>query len=177
VDKDPDFVFYDPRTKRVLVCHGDAGVITAIDPGRAEIIGKVPLGGGAEAAVVDNAGKGFVDLEEEATVVSFDPQQLKVLAKWPITGCKAPTGLAMDPSTSRLFIGCRSKVLAVMDASTGKVIATLPIGERVDAVVFDATRKLVFASNGDGTVSVIRQNSADSYASLGDIKTWPSARL
>jgi len=112
VDKDPDCIFYDPRTKRVLVCHGDAGVITAIDPGRAEIIGKVPLGGGAEAAVVDNAGKGFVNLEEEAIVVSFDPQQLKVLAKWSITGCKTPTGLAMGSSTSRLFIGCRSKVLA-----------------------------------------------------------------
>jgi DNA-binding beta-propeller fold protein YncE len=176
VDKGPDFTFYDARSNRVLVCHGEAEVITAIDPARTEVIGKVALDGGAEAAVVDNTGRGFVNLEEQAAVVSFDPQQLKVAAKWPITGCKTPTGLAIDSSTSRLFIGCRSKVLAVMDATNGKVITTLPIGERVDAVAFDPAKKLIFASNGDGTISVIKQNSADSYTSLGDIKTWPSAK-
>jgi DNA-binding beta-propeller fold protein YncE len=176
VDKDPDFTFYDPGTKRVLVCHGDAAAITAIDPEKQEVIGKIDLGGGAEAAVVDGKGTGFVNLEEESTVVSFDPQRLTVQQKWPITGCKTPTGLAMDTSNSRLFIGCRSKVLAVMDASNGKVITTLPIGERVDAVAFDAENKLIFASNGGGTVSVIRQKSPNDYESVGDIRTQPSAK-
>src|SRR5581483_11951872 len=121
-------------------------------------------------------GKGFVNLEEESAVVAFDPAQLKVLSRWPITGCKTPTGLAMDRSNARLFIGCRSKVLAVMDANNGKVLATLPIGERVDAVAFDPGKKLIFASNGDGTVSVIKQDDPDHYTSVGDIRTQPSAK-
>jgi DNA-binding beta-propeller fold protein YncE len=176
VAKDPDFVFYDPQTKRVLVCHGDAAAITAIDPEKEAVIGKVDLGGGAEAAVVNGKGTGFVNLEEEAMVVSFDPKALTVKQKWPIAGCKTPTGLAIDAPNSRLFIGCRSKVLAVMDSETGKVITTLPIGDRVDAVAFDAANKLIFASNGDGTVSVVRQNSADQYESVGDIQTQKSAK-
>jgi len=176
VGKDPDFVFYDPQTKRVLVCHGDAAAITAIDPDKQEVIGKVDLGGGAEAAVVDSKGTGFVNLEESATVVSFDPKGLSVKQKWPITGCKTPTGLAMDRSSARLFIGCRSKVLAVMDAASGKVITTLPIGERVDAVAYDPDNKLIFASNGEGTVSVVHQKSADEYESVGEITTQQSAK-
>jgi YVTN family beta-propeller protein len=176
VGKDPDFIFYDPQTKRVLVCHGDAAAITAIDPDKEAVIGKIDLGGGAEAAVVNGKGTGFVNLEEAATVVSFDPQNLTVKQKWPITGCKTPTGLAMDTANSRLFIGCRSKVLAVMDASNGKVITTLPIGDRVDAVSYDPDSKLIFASNGDGTVSVIRQKSANEYESVGDIQTQRSAK-
>ncbi|MGI9074915.1 MAG: YncE family protein [Bryobacteraceae bacterium] len=176
VAKDPDFTFYDPQTKRVLVCHGDAAAITAIDPEKQEVVGKIDLGGGAEAAVLNGKGAGFVNLEEEATVVSFDPQRLTVGQKWPITGCKTPTGLAMDASNSRLFIGCRSKVLAIMDASNGKVITTLPIGERVDAVAFDAENNLIFASNGGGTVSVVRQKSSNKYESVGDIRTQQSAK-
>jgi YVTN family beta-propeller protein len=176
VEKDPDFIFYDTQTKRVLVCHGDAAAITAIDPDKQEVIGKIDLGGGAEAAVVDGKGTGFVNLEESATVVSFDPKILSIKQKWPIAGCKTPTGLAMDRSSSRLFIGCRSKVLAVMDANNGKVVATLPIGERVDAVAYDPDSKLIFASNGEGTISVIRQKSADEYESVGDIATQQSAK-
>ncbi len=176
VSKDPDFTFYDGSTNRVFVCHGDSAVITAIDPDKQSIIGKVELGGGAEAAVVDGKGNGFVNLEESATVVNFDPEKLTVKAKWPIAGCKTPTGLAIDAANSRLFIGCRSKVLAVMDAKSGKVVTTLPIGERVDAVAYDADNKLIFTSNGGGTVSVIKQNSADSYSSESDIQTQPSAK-
>lgn len=129
VPKDPDFIVYDPHIKRVLVCHGDAAVITAIDPEKEEVIGKVDLGGGAEAAVLNGKGDGFVSLEEAGQVVRFDPMALTVKQKWPITGCKTPTGLAIDNQNSRLFIGCRSKVLAVMDATNGKVITTLPIGD------------------------------------------------
>ena len=176
VPADPDFVFYDSGTKRVLVCHGDAAAITAIDPDKEAVIGKVDLGGGAEAAVVNGKGTGFVNLEEASTVVSFDPNALTTKNKWPITGCKTPTGLAMDDSNSRLFIGCRSKVLAVMDANDGKVIETLPIGDHVDAVAFDRQDKLIFASNGEGTISVIKENGPDNYQSLGEIPTQQSAK-
>jgi DNA-binding beta-propeller fold protein YncE len=87
VDKDPDVVFYDQNTKRILVCHGDAAVISAIDPEKETVIGKVDLGGGAEASVVDGKGNGFVNLEELAQVVAYDPRTLAVKAKYPITGC------------------------------------------------------------------------------------------
>ena len=140
------------------------------------MIGKIELGGGAEAATLNGKGTGFVNLEAAATVVSFDPSALTVKQKWPITGCEKPTGMAIDASNSRLFIGCRSKVLAVLDAESGKVITTLPIGDRVDAVVFDADNQLIFASNGDGTVSVIRQKSPNEYESVGDIQTQRSAK-
>jgi DNA-binding beta-propeller fold protein YncE len=176
VPKDPDFIFYDARSKRVLVCHGDAAMITAIDPEKEAAVGQIELGGGAEAAVVDSHGTGFVNLEEQAEVVAFDPQTLTVKTKYPIAGCKTPTGLAIDTVNSRLFIGCRSKVLAVMDATNGKVIATLPIGERVDAVAYDPDHKVIFTSNWDGTVSVIQQRSANEYASAGEIRTQPSAK-
>lgn len=176
VSKDPDFTFYDAHTKHVLVCHGDAAQITVIDPEKETAIGKIDLGGGAEAAVVNSKDSGFVNLEEEAAVVNFDPKGMSVLHKWPITGCKTPTGLAIDDKNSRLFIGCRSRVLAVMDATNGKVITTLPIGERVDAVAFDADNKMIFASNWDGTISVIRQKGPDQYESVGDIATEKSAK-
>lgn len=176
VPKGPDFIFYEPLTKRVLVCHEVAEAITALDPEKGVIIGKIDLGGGPEAAVVNGKGVGFVNMEAAAMVVSFDPQALLVKKRWPIPGCKAPVPLAMDVSNSRLFIGCRSKVLAVMDADSGKVITTLPIGDTVDAVVFDPDNKMIFASNGDGTISVIRQKSANVYESIGTIATQETAK-
>ena len=160
VAADPDFVFYDANADRVFVCHGDAAAITMIDPGKETVVGKIALPGGAEAAVVNGKGTGFVNLESLSKVASFDPERLTVKQQWPITGCKTPTGLAMDPQDSRLFIGCRSGVLAVMDSNNGRVLTTLPIGSGVDAVVFDQADHLIFASNWDGTVSVIRQKSA-----------------
>lgn len=176
VDKDPDFIFYDPQTNRVFVCHGDAAELTAIDPQTEAIVGKIALGSGAEAAVLDGKGNGYVNLEDSSEVVNFDPKALTVKQKWPITGCKTPTGLAMDRENNRLFIGCRSRVLAVMDAANGKVLTTLPIGDRVDAVAYDVDNKMIFASNWDGTVSVIREKNADDYESVGDIQTQQSAK-
>jgi len=176
VGRDPDFIRFDAGSGRVLVCHGDAAAVTEIDPEKEAVIGEIDLGGGAEATVIDAHGMGFVNLEQEAVVVNYDPASLQVKHRFPITGCQTPTGMAMDAGHERLFIGCRSKVLAVMDASTGQVIATRPIGSRVDAVVFDEDSKLIFCSNGDGTVSVIHQKSADEYESIGDIRTEPGAK-
>ena len=176
VPRGPDFIFYDPLTKRVLVCHEDAAEITALDPEKGIIIGKIDLGGGPEAAVLNGKGRGFVNLEAAATVVTFDPKVLTVKQKWPIPGCKAPVPLAMDTANSRLFIGCRSRVLAVMNADTGKVITTLPIGDTVDAVVYDPDNRVIFASNGDGTITVIRQEDADEYELIGTVTTQKSAK-
>ncbi len=120
VADDQDFVRYDPQTHRILVRHGDVAALTAIDPDKDEVIGKIDLGGGAEASTLDEKDNGFVNLEAEAMVASFDPSALTIKQKWPITGCAKPTGMAIDAADSRLFIGCRSKVLAVMDAGTGQ---------------------------------------------------------
>jgi len=177
--EDPDFAFYDPQANRVLVCHGGVAVITAIDPEKEAVIGKIDLGGSGrtEGVVVNGKGTSFVNLRgEPAMVATFDSQTLTVKQKWPIIGCKTPTGLAMDAMNSRLFIGCRSKVMAVMDSNTGQVVTALPIGDRVDGVAFDPDSKLIFASNGDGTVSVIRQKNANDYESVGDIATQNSAK-
>jgi DNA-binding beta-propeller fold protein YncE len=176
VPKGPDFVFYDPSTNRVLVCHEDAAAITLIDPARAVAVGRIDLGGGPEAAVISGKGVGFVNIEAAAAVVSFDPRTLSVRTKWPIQGCSAPVPLAIDNSNSRLFIGCRSKVLAVMNADNGKVITTLPIGDTVDAVIFDTDSRTIFASTGDGTISVIHQENADQYRLIGAIPTQKSAK-
>ena len=176
VDADPDFIFYDPQTSRVFVCHGDASELSVIDPAKDAVIGKIKLDSGAEAAVVHDKNNGFVNLEDTAEVAHFDPTAMTVEHTWPITGCKQPTGLAMDHSAERLFIGCRSRVLAVMDASDGKVITTLPIGDHVDAVAYDPDNKLIFASNGDGTVSVVRENGPNDYQTLGDIQTQKSGK-
>jgi len=176
VGEDPDYIFYDAGTRKVFVCHGDAKIISVIDPEKQAVVGKVDVGDKAEAAVVDGKGNGFVNLEEEAAVAHFDTHTLAVKNKWPITGCKTPTGLAIDVPNSRLFIGCRSKVLAVMDSTNGKVLTTLPIGERTDAAAFDADTKLIFASNGGGTVSVVIQKSASEYESAGEIQTQKSAK-
>jgi DNA-binding beta-propeller fold protein YncE len=176
VAKGPDFIFFVPQTDQILVCHEDGAAITAINPERQTVTGKIDLGSEAESAVVDSSGRGFVNLEKENTLLEFDPAALAVKQRWPITGCKAPTPLAVDIANSRLFIGCRSRVLAVMDANNGRVIATLPIGDTVDGVVFDAESKLIFASNSDGTISVIRQKSPNDYESLSDIHTQRTAK-
>src|SRR5215475_12871555 len=176
VPKGPDFILYDPLMKRVLICHEDAAAITVVDPEKSEVVGIISLGSGPEAAVVSGKGVGFVNLEAQSMVARFDPRALVVKEKWPITGCKGPVPLAMDFSSERLFIGCRSKVLAVMNANNGKVITTLPIGDTVDAVVFDPDTKTIFASNGEGTVSVVRQKTADEYELVGSIETQKSAK-
>lgn len=177
VPQGPDYVFYDSQTNRVFVCHGAAAEISAIDPDTESVTGKVDLGSGAEGAAVNAKGIGFVNLRESAMVATFDPRDLTVKHKWPITGCKTPTGLAMDDPNSRLFIVCRNKVLAVMDSNSGTVITTLPIGEKVDGVAFDSATRLIFASNGDdGTISVVRQKSANEYEALPDIETQKSAK-
>src|SRR5271157_1627607 len=161
----PDAIIYDPASKRVFTFNGDG-----------KVAGTVDLGGGPEFAAADGAGKVFVNLEEENMTVAFDSQQLKVLNKWPLDPCKTPTAMAMDRKNRRLFIGCRSRVAAIVNVDTGKVIQTLPIGDHVDAAAFDSEAGLVFFSNGDGTINVIHQDSPDHYTAVDTIQTAPRAK-
>jgi len=174
--KKPDAVLYDPATKRVFTFNGDGESATAIDAATGEVAGTVELGGGPEAGVADGKGSVFVNLEAKAEVVKFDSRKLAVLAHWPLAPCKTPTGMALDRKNGRLFVGCRSKVMAVVDTESGKVITTLPIGGGVDGTVFERSSGNIFNSNGDGTVTVIHQDSPDNYTVVETVQTQPGAK-
>jgi len=133
-------------------------------------------GGGPEFAVADGAGYVFNNLEDQSQVLKINSRTLRVEAHWPTAPCSSPSSMAMDRANRRLFIGCRSKVMAVINADTGRVITTLPIGDHVDATAFDSETKLIFNSNGEGTVTVIREDSADQYSVVQTVKTLPRAK-
>lgn len=169
--KKPDFILYEPVTKRVFTFNGDSADATVIDAAKAEVIGRVDLGGGPEAAIDDGKGNIYVNLEEKGEVVQFDARTLAVKNTWPLAPCGTPTGMDIDRKNGRLFVGCRSKVMAVLDTHNGKVIATLPIGTGVDAVAFDESSGNIFNSNGDGTLTVIHQDTPDKYTVVENAAT------
>ncbi len=174
--KNPDSIIYDPATRRVFAFNGRDASATVIDAADAKVAGTIPLGGQPEFAAADGAGHVFVNLEDKNEVLRLDARDLKVLDRWPIAPAKAPVSMAIDPRTHRLFVGCRSKALVVLNADTGAAVATVPIGERVDATAFDPETKLVLSSCGDGTVAVVRQESADTYSAVETVKTRPNSK-
>ncbi len=174
--KKPDAYVYDPATKRVFTFNGDGKSATAIEAATGQVAGSVELGGAPEAGAADGKGNVFVNLEAEAEVVKFDSRKLTVSAHWPLAPCKTAVGMAIDRKNNRLFVGCRSKIMAVVDASNGKVITTLPIGSGVDGTVFDPSSGNIFNSNGEGTVTVIHQDSPDKYSVVETVQTQPGAK-
>jgi DNA-binding beta-propeller fold protein YncE len=174
--KNPDAIIYDPASKRVFAFNGRSASATAIDAAEGKVVeskavGTVELGGQPEFAAADGAGHVFVNLEDKNTLVKFDAKELKVLERWPLAPGETPTGLSMDTHNKRLFVGCRNKLLVVVNAEDGKVVAKQPIGERVDATAFDPETGLVFASCGDGTVTVVHQDGPDKYSLVQTLKT------
>jgi len=175
--KGPDCIIYDPFSDRVFSFNGESNNSSVVDPNALKQVGTVDLGGGPEFAVSDGKGKIYNNLEDKNSLDVIDVTSLKVIANYPIAPGGGPTGLAMDIKNGRTFSGCReNKGLEVVDVHTGKVITTLPIGAGVDAVAFDPELKLVFASCGDGTVTIIKQISADSYSVIQTLKTQNRAR-
>ena len=176
VGKKPDAIIFDPATSRVFAFNGESNSATAIDAASGKVAGTVDLGGGPEYAAADGKGYVFNNLEDESQVLKINSRDLKVEQRWPTAPCSSPSSMAMDRSNRRLFLGCRSKVMAVMNADTGQVITTLPIGDHVDATAFDPETKLIFNSNGEGTVTVIHQDSPDKYSLVETVKTVPRAK-
>jgi hypothetical protein len=172
----PDAIIYDPATSRVFAFNGDGNSATAIQASDGKVAGTIDLGGGPEFAVADDEGHVFDNLEDQSLVVRIDSRNLKLEQRWPTAPCQSPSSMAMDRPNRRLFIGCRSKVMAVMNADTGQIITTLPIGDHVDATAFDAERHLIFNSNGEGTITVIHQDSPDKYSVVESVKTVPHAK-
>jgi YVTN family beta-propeller protein len=172
--KKPDAILFDPATSRVFAFNGGSNSATVIDAKEGKVAGTVDLGGGPEFAAADGNGYVFNNLEDEGMVLKIDAKKMTVDQRWKV--CDAPSSMAMDRENRRLFIGCRSKLMAVMNADTGKVITTLPIGDHVDATAYDVESKLIFNSNGEGTVTVIRQESPDKYSIVETVKTLPRAK-
>jgi DNA-binding beta-propeller fold protein YncE len=176
VGKGPDGIYYDPATKRVFTNNHGSHDITAIDAKTGQVVGTIKVEGDGESAVIAD-GLVYVNIEDTNEVVTFDPKSFEVKKRFPISVAKTPTGLAYDPKTKRLFIGCRNDPkMVVMDAATGNVITSFPIGRGVDYAAFDPQAKLIFFSCSEGVLNVFHEKSADSYEDAGPVKTQPSAR-
>ena len=174
--KKPDAIIYDPATSRVFAFNGGGNSATAIDAATGKVAGTVDLKGGPEFAAADGQGFVYNNLEDENLVLKIDANKLTVEQRWPTAPCASPSSMAIDRTNHRLFLGCRSKVMAVMNADTGQIITTLPIGDHVDATAFDPETKLIFNSNGEGSVTVIHQDAADKYSAVETVKTLPRAK-
>lgn len=172
----PDAIVYEAGTKRVFTMNGRSDDTTAINVADGTVAGTLALGGKPEFAVADGKGTIYVNLEDKSELVHFDAQKLVVLNRWPMTPCEDPSGLAADWSSRRLFAGCHNKMMAVIDADSGKIVATVPIGEGVDANAFDPGTNLAFASTGDGNLTIAHEDSADKYTLVVNLPTQRSAR-
>jgi YVTN family beta-propeller protein len=176
VGKGPDGIYFDRASNRVFTNNHGSHDITAIDPAAGKVVGTVAIEGAGEQAVSGPGGLIYVNLEDKAEVAVFDPKTLAVKKRFPIGIAKTPTGLAVDVERNRLFVACRSEMMVVMDAQTGKVIAHIPIGAGVDAAGFDPASHRIFASNNDGTLNIIQEKSADQYEDLGSIVIHPTGK-
>src|SRR5207244_9620100 len=177
VGKGPDGIYYDERTNRVFTNNHGSHDVTAIDAATGDVVGTVKVEGDGEQAVIGKDGLIYLNSEEAGEVAVFDPKSLEVKKRFPIGVAKTPTGLAYDAKTNRLFIGCRNEPkMVVMDAASGKVINSFPIGKGVDYAGFDPDAHLIFFSCGDGNLSIYREKSADVYEDAGAVKTQPSAK-
>jgi hypothetical protein len=160
---DADAICYEPVTRRIFTFNGDSHNATIIDAVRAQIVGTLSLDGQPEFAQTDGRGAIFVNIEDKDEVLKIDAAGAKVSERWPLPARSNPSSMGIDLQHNRLFVGCRNQTLLVVDSLSGETVATLPIGKWVDATVYDPVRRRVFACCGDGTLTVVRQDSADSY--------------
>jgi YVTN family beta-propeller protein len=175
--ENPDAIFYDDFSKKLYTCNGKSKNISVIDPMTEKVVATIPVGGRPETAVSNNAGKIFVNIEDKSEIVEINAVSLEIKNRWNISPGEAPTGLAIDTKTNRLFAGCGdNKLLIVLDATDGKVVAKIDIGDGCDGVAFDAAAGLIYTSDGEGTLSVIKEETKDKFVKLASIPTKKSAR-
>ena len=172
----PDGILYDAASQRVFAFNGRSNDVTAIDAATGKVVGTVALQGKPEFPVSDGKGDIYANIEDKSEIVQIDPKTLKLNKRWPLAPCEEPSGLAMDPAARRLFSVCDNQKMAIVDADSGKVVATVNIGKGPDAAAYDPESKLVFSSNGEGTLTVVSQESADQYTVVADVPTEKSAR-
>lgn len=176
VGENPDAILYDPASKRVFTFNGRSDDVTAIDAAKGTVVGTIKVDGKPEFAASDEKGEVFVNIEDKSELMALDPNKLQVKSRWPLAPCEEPSGLAIDRKHRRLFSGCSNKLMAVVDADSGKVISTQPIGGGVDANGFDAETGLAFASCGEGVLTVVHEDSADKFSVVENVPTERGAR-
>ena len=174
--EDADAIVYDSVSNRVFTLNGDAHSSTVIDPREGKVITNLPLGGKPEYGVSAGDGKVYANLTDTSEVVEIDAKGATVTRRWPTTPCRQPVAMAIDTAHHRLFSGCRSGLMAVSDYQAGKVVATLHIGTGVDGAGYDAASGNAFASNADGTLTVIHQDTPDQYHVIENVQTPMGAR-
>jgi len=175
--KNPDAIIYDPASKRVFAFNGSSKDATAIDAKTGSVAGTIALGGKPEFAVADEKSQVFVNIEDTSEIVQFDSNKLEIVSRWKIAPGEEPSGLAMDRKHRRLFSVCSNKLMVVVDADSGRVVTTLPIGPGTDAAGFDSETGFAFSSNGgDGTVTVAHEDTPDKFAVVENVPTLRRAR-
>ncbi len=172
----PDAIVYEPETQRIFTMNGRSQDTTAISAADGTVAGTLALGGKPEFAVADGKGNIYVNIEDKSELVHFDAKTLTIRDRWPMAPCQEPSGLAADWRSRRLIAGCGNKLMAVINADNGKVVATVPIGEGVDANAFDPETDLAFASTGDGNLTVAHEDEPDKYTVVATVPTKKSAR-
>jgi YVTN family beta-propeller protein len=173
--QNPDAIFYEPYSKKIITCNGRSKNLTIIDPSTNTVIDSVAVGGKPETAVSDGAGKLFVNIEDKNEIVVVDTKTFKVLNHWSIAPGESPTGLSIDKITNRLFAGCE-KLLMVIDATNGKIVDKITIGDGCDGTTFDPATKNIFTSNGEGTMTVIHEDNSNKYTVVENVITKKGAR-
>jgi len=172
----PDAIMYEPFTKKIITCNGRGRNLSIIDPVSNKLVDSIDVGGKPETAVSNGAGKFYVNIEDKNEIVEVNLKTMKVEAHWPLAPAEEPTGLVFDTKTNRLFAGCGNKLLVAVNAANGKVIGTFPIGDGCDGAAFDPETKNIFTSNGDGTMSVFKEKSADNIEMTTTVTTKRGAR-
>jgi hypothetical protein len=174
--EDADAIIYDPSSDRVFTFNGDAHSSTVINPQDGKLVTNIALGGKPEYGATAGDGMVYANITDNSEVVEIDAKKLSVSHRWSTEPCKQPVSMAIDTKNHRLFSGCRSGVLAVSDYASGKVVATVPIGMGVDGTGYDATTGNIFASNADGTLTVIHQDASDKYHVVENVQTAQGSR-
>jgi hypothetical protein len=175
-DGNPDAIAYDSVSKRVFTFNGRGKNTTAINGADGSVVGSLPLGGKPEFAAADGKGSIFVNNEDSGELIQIDTAKLAELHRWSMAPCKSPSGLALDLKTRRTMSVCDDKVGIVMNVDTGKIVTKLTIGEGPDAAAFDPGTNLFFASNGEGNLTVIHEDSSDKFTVIDTVPTKRSAR-
>ena len=174
--EDADAIVYDRPSNRVFTLNGDAHSSTVIDAQAGKLVTNIPLGGKPEYGASAGDGKLYANLTDTGEVVEIDTKTAAVSRRWPTAPCKQPVSMAIDTVHHRLFSGCRSGVMAISDYQAGKVVTTVPIGTGVDGAGYDSASGNAFASNADGTLTVIHQDSPDQYRVVQTIETPQGSR-
>ncbi len=176
VGENPDAIMYDPQSKKVYVCNGRSKDLAIIDAANNTVVKTIPLGGKPETAVADDAGNIYINIEDKNEIAVVNSKTYEITHHWPIGKGTSPSGLAIDVRKKRLFAGCDNKLLVVLDAENGKVVKELPIGDGCDGVAFDPGNKTVFSSNGEGTLTVIKEKLGEGLSVIENVPTKKGAR-